>query len=59
MSAPIPLITGIVPAQNHGIHASVGNPTAYVQANGNRSMSSALPSLVPRALVGISPLSLS
>ena len=51
MSAPIPLITGTVPAQNPRIYASVGNPVSYVQVDGNRSMSSALVGLVPRALM--------
>ena len=52
MSALIPLITGTTAAQNLGIHASVGNPASYVQADGNRSMSSALAGPVPGALVG-------
>ena len=52
MSVLVPLITGTVPAQNPGIHTSVGNPTSYVQADGNKSMSSALDGPVPRALVG-------
>ena len=52
MSAPIPVITGTTPAQNPGIHASVGNPTSYVQADGNRSMSSAMAGPVRGALVG-------
>ena len=52
MFAPFPLITGTAPAQNPGIHASMGNPTSYVQADGNRSMSSAMTGSVPRALVG-------
>ena len=51
MSAPVPLITGIAPAQNPRIHASVGNPASYVQADGNRSMLSALDGLVPGDLV--------
>ena len=51
MSAPVPLITGTAPAQNPSIHASVGNLTSYVKADGNRRMSSALASPVPRALV--------
>ena len=51
MSAPVPLIPGIAPAQNPRIHAPVGNLASYVQANGNRSMSSALAGPVPRALV--------
>ena len=52
MSAPIPLITGTAPTQNPGIHASVGNLASYVQADGNRSMSSALAGPVPGVLVG-------
>ena len=45
-------MTRTAPAQNLGISASVGNPTSYVQADGNRSMSSALAGPVPEALVG-------
>ena len=41
-----------LPAQNLGIHASVGNPTSYVQADGNRSLSSALAGPIPGALMG-------
>ena len=52
MSAPIPLITGIVPAQNPGIHASMDNLASSVQAYSNRSMSSALAGPVPEALMG-------
>ena len=52
MSTPVPLITGNGPAQNPGIHASVANPASYVQADGYRSMSSALAGPVPGALVG-------
>ena len=52
MSAPVPLITGTALAQNPGIHASVGNLTSYVQADGNRSMSSALAGPVLEELVG-------
>ena len=52
MSAPVPLITGTTPAQNPGIHASVGIPASYVKADGNRSMSSALAGPIPGALVG-------
>ena len=52
MSVPVPLITGTEPTQNPWIPASVGNPASYVQADGNRSMSSVLASLVPGALVG-------
>ena len=52
MFAPVPLITGTVPAQNPGIHTSVGNPASYVQADGNRSMASAQAGPVPGALVG-------
>ena len=52
MSAPVPLITGTAPAQNPKIHTSVGNPASYVQADGNRSMSSAPAGPVPRALMG-------
>ena len=52
MFAPIPLITGTASAQNPGIHASVGNPASYVQADGNRSMSSALAGPILAALVG-------
>ena len=52
MSAPVPLITGSTPTQNLGIHASVGNPASYVQADGNKSMSSALAGPIPGALVG-------
>ena len=47
----VPLMTGPALAQNPGILASVGNPSSYVQADGNRSMSSALVSLVSGALV--------
>ena len=50
-SAPIPLMTGPASAQNPGIPASVGNPSSYVQANGNRSMSSALAGSTSVALV--------
>ena len=42
MSAPLPLMTGTVPAQNLEIHASAGNPVSYAQADGNRNMSSVL-----------------
>ena len=52
MSVPVPLITRTAPAQNLGIHASVGNPASYVQADGNKSMSSPLAGPVPGALVG-------
>ena len=52
MSAPVPLIIGTTSAQNPGIHTSVGNPVSYVQADGNRSMSSAPVGPVPGALVG-------
>ena len=52
MSAPVPLITGTASARNPGIHASVGNPASYVQADGNRIMSSTLANPVPGALVG-------
>ena len=52
MSALVPLITRTAPAQNLGIHASVGNPVSYVQADGNRSMSSALVGPVLGALLG-------
>ena len=50
--APVLLITGTASAQNHGIHASVGNPASYVHADGNRNMSSALAGPIPGALVG-------
>ena len=56
MSAPIPLITGTALGQNPGIHTSKGNTASYVQADGNKSMSSALAGPVPRALVGQSKL---
>ena len=52
MSALVPLITGTTPAQNPEIHTSVGNPASYVQADGNRNMSSAPAGPVPGALVG-------
>ena len=52
LSATVPLITRTASAQNPGIHTSVGNPTSYVQADGNRSMSSAPAGPVPGALVG-------
>ena len=52
MSEPVPLITGTMHAQNPGIHASVGNPASYIQADGNRNMSSALAGPVPGAIVG-------
>ena len=55
MSGPIPLITGTAPAQNLGIHTSVGNPTSYVQADGNRSMSSAQAGPILGALMGQKP----
>ena len=42
VSAHVPLMTGIVPAQNPEIHASTGNPVSYAQADGNRNMSSVL-----------------
>ena len=51
MSALVPLITRTAPAQNLGIHASVGNPTSYVQVDGNRSMSSALVNPEPLELI--------
>ena len=50
-SVPVPLMTGPALAQNPGIPASVGNPSSYVQADGNRSMSSVLVSPVSGALV--------
>ena len=50
-SAPVPLMTGPAPAQNPRIPASVGNPSSYVQADGNRSMSSALAGPASMALV--------
>ena len=52
MSAPIPLIHRTTPAQNAGIHTSVGNFASYVQADGNRSMSSAQAGPEPGALMG-------
>ena len=52
MSTPVPLITGTAPAQNPEIHTSEGNPASYVQADGNRSMSSATVGPVLGALVG-------
>ena len=55
MSTPVPLITGTASAQNPGIHTLVGNPASYVQADGNRSMSSAPAGPVPGALVGQKP----
>ena len=50
-SAPVPLMTGPALAQNLGIPASMGNPSSYVHADGNKSMSSALAGPVSRALV--------
>ena len=50
-SAPVPLMTGPALAQNPGILASVGNPSSYVKADGNRSMSLALASPTSVALV--------
>ena len=52
MSTPVTLITKIALAQNPGMHASVGNIASYVQAYGNKSMSSALVGPVPGGLVG-------
>ena len=52
MSTSVPMITETTPTQNPGIHTSVGNPASYVQAYGNRSMSSTPAGPVPRALVG-------
>ena len=52
MFAPVPLIIGTEPTQNPGIHASVSNPPSYVQAYGNKSMSSALAGPIPGVLVG-------
>ena len=42
VSAPVPLMTGTASAQNPEIHASMGNPVSYAQADGNRNMSSVL-----------------
>ena len=39
VSAPVPLMTGTALAQNPEIHASMGNPVSYAQADGNRNMS--------------------
>ena len=50
--APVLPMTGTELAQNPGIHASMGSPASYVQANGNQIMSSALVGPVPGALVG-------
>ena len=50
-SAPVPLMTRPASAQNLGILASVGNPSSYVQADGNKSMSSAMAGPVSGALV--------
>ena len=52
MSMHVPLITGTMQAQNPEIPASTGNPASYVQADGNRNMSSALASSVLGALLG-------
>ena len=48
----VPSMTGTGPAQNPGIHASVGSPASYVQADGNRSMSLALAGPIPGTLMG-------
>ena len=41
-SAHIPLTTGAVVSHNSRILASTGNPTSYVQTDGNGNMSSVL-----------------
>ena len=55
MSMPIPLMSGNAPSRNLGILASRGNTVSYVQADGYRSMSSALAGPAPGALVGQRP----
>ena len=42
MSTHIPLTTGAVVSHNSRILASAGNPTSYVQTDGNGNMSSIL-----------------
>ena len=49
MSAPVPLMTGTALSHNSRILAFVDNPFSCAQANGNRSMSSALVGSVPGA----------
>ena len=47
MSAPIPLMTGIVLSRNPGILAFGGNPASYVPADGRSNKSSVLPNWEP------------
>ena len=42
VSMHVPLMTWIVLSHNHGILAFEGNPSSYVQADGNNNMSSIL-----------------
>ena len=42
VSAPVTLVTGTMLDQIPGIPAFAGNPTPYVEADGNRNMSSVL-----------------
>ena len=48
----VPLMTGTALSHKSGILYFVDNPFSRAQADGNRSMSSALAGLVPWALVG-------
>ena len=52
MFALVLLMTGIVLSHNFGIPAFVDNPFSCAQADGNRSMSSALAGPILGALVG-------
>ena len=52
VSVQVPLMSETALSQNLGIPASRGNPVSYVQADGNRNMSSALAGPVPGALIG-------
>ena len=52
MSVPFPLMSGAIFSRNLGFPAFGGNPASYVQADGNRIMSSALAGPVLGALMG-------
>ena len=52
MSMQIPLMSGDALSRNLGILTFGGSPASYVQADGNRNMSSVMAGPVPGALVG-------